>query len=177
MNGKDAGFTLIELMVTLAILAITLSLGAPALSSLAQHARESNTYHLLTTSLATARFAAVKNGTPVTVCPSSDGITCRNDEIWETGWLIYADPKRAGQPADGKAILQRIDRGSSHLALRSTLGRTRIRFSPDGWSYGSNLSIRLCASDGRFLGQVVVNNAGRPRTEHYTVPRSCPFRS
>lgn len=177
MNGKDAGFTLIELLVTLAILAIALSLGAPALSSLVRHARVSNTYHLLTTSLAAARLAAVKNGTSVTMCPSSDGITCRNDEIWETGWLLYIDPGRADQPADAKAILQSIDRRSGHLALRSTPGRTRIRFSPDGWSYGSNLSIRLCASDGRFLGQIVVNNAGRPRTEHYTVPRPCPFRS
>ena len=175
MNSKDAGFTLIELLVTLAILAIVLSLGALAFSGLVQHARESNTYHLLTTSLATARFAAVKNGTSVTACPSSDGITCRNDEVWETGWLIYVDPRRADQPADGKAILQSIDRRSDHLALRSTRGRTRVRFSPDGWSYGNNLSIRLCASGGRFLGQVVVNNSGRPRTEHYTVPRPCPF--
>lgn len=176
MNGKDAGFTLIELLVALAILAIALSLGAPAFSSLAQNARESNTYHLLTTSLAAARLAAVQNGAPVTACPSSDGITCRNDEVWETGWLIYADPRRADQPADGKAVLQSIDRRSGHLALRSTLGRKRIRFSPDGWSYGSNLSIRLCDSEGRFLGQVVVNNAGRARTERYTVPRPCPFR-
>ena len=175
MNGKDVGFTLIELLVTLAILAIVLSLGAPALSSLVQRARESNTYHLLTTSLATARLAAVKNGTPVTACPSSDGVTCRNDGVWETGWLIYADPRRANQPADGNAVLQSIDARGGHLALRSSLGRTRVRFSPDGWSYGSNISVRLCASDGRFLGQVVVNNAGRPRTERYTAPRPCPF--
>lgn len=175
MERRNAGFTLIELMVTLAVLAIALALGAPAFAGLVQRARESNTYHLLTASLATARLAAVKNGVAVTACPSSDGYTCRNNEVWDRGWLIYTDPTRSGQPASRAAILQSVDAAGGGLALRSTAGRRRVRFSPAGWSYGSNLSIRLCTPDGRFLGKVVVNNAGRPRTERYTTSRPCPF--
>lgn len=177
MKSKNAGMTLIELLVALAILAVALSLGAPTFSSLVQHARESNSYHLLTASLATARLTAVRSGTPVTACPSSNGITCRNDDVWETGWLIYADPGRADQPADINAVLQHIDERGGGLQLRSTTGRPRVRFSPDGWSYGNNVTIRLCASGGKFLGQVVVNNAGRPRTERYAIPGLCPFQS
>jgi len=177
MKSTNAGLTLVEILVVLVILAIAVSLGAPTFSILLQHSRESNTYHLLTASLAAARLAAVESGAPVTACPSGDGITCRNDGMWESGWLVYADPRRADQPADLSAVLQHIDARGGGLQLRSTTGRPRVRFSPDGWSYGSNVTIRLCAPGGKFLGQVVVNNAGRPRTERYTTPGPCPFQS
>lgn len=170
------GFTLAELMVTLAVLAVTVTMGVPAFAGVVQRAREANAYHLLTASLASARLAAVKTGAPVTVCPSNDGATCRRDLVWEGGWIVYSDPARSEQPANAAAVLQRIEGIGAGVALRSTRGRHRVRFTPDGWSYGSNLSIRLCREDGaRLLGKVVVNNAGRPRSERAEAGTDCPY--
>ena len=175
MKHNKSGFTLIELMATLAVLAVLLMLGVPAFAGLRQRAGAANAHHLLTTSLAMARLAAVQRGEPVSVCPSSDGLRCRNDVVWDEGWIVFADPTRAAQPALADAVLQRIDPIGPGLALRSTAGRVRVRFSPSGWSSGSNLSIRLCSTkDPLHLGSVIVNNAGRPRSERYE-KKACPY--
>ena len=175
MKSKAAGFTLIELLVTLAVVTILLTLGMPAFGNLQQRNRAANAHHLLTTSLAIARLTAVQRGEPVSVCPSTDGTRCRNDVVWDDGWIVFADPARANQPASAAAVLQRVDPIGNGLALRSTAGRTRVRFNPSGWAYGSNLSVRLCTTQGQqHLGSVIVNNAGRPRSEFFE-NKPCPY--
>src|SRR3546814_7598037 len=84
MNRKEAGFSLIELVATLSVLATLLAIALPSFTTLLQGSRASGTYHLLTTSLAAARLRAVKDNAPVTVCPSADGRTCRSDEVWRS---------------------------------------------------------------------------------------------
>lgn len=175
MRQEARGFTLIELMVTVAVMAVLLGVGVPSFQRLQQSTRTAAAFHLLTTSLALARMAAVKQHAPVSVCPSSDGRYCRGDTTWEEGWIVFADPARAKQPASEDAVLQRFDRVGPGLALRSTTGRTLVRFQPSGMALGSNLSIRLCSTkDDSHLGSVIVNNAGRPRSERQD-GTPCPF--
>src|SRR3546814_3066380 len=78
MNRKDAGFSLIELIATVSVLATLLAIALPSFTTLLQGSRASGTYHLLTTSLAAARLRAIKDNAPVTVCPSADGRSCRS---------------------------------------------------------------------------------------------------
>lgn len=176
MRQEARGFTLIELMVTLAVMAVLLGIGVPSFQRLQQSTRTSTAFHLLTTSLALARLSAVKSNAPVSVCPSRDGRHCRGDTVWDDGWIVFADPEKNGQPDSETAVLQRIDGIGEGLALRSTGGRKLVRFTPDGWAYGSNLSVRLCVEKkAELLGMVVVNNAGRPRTERPHEVKPCPF--
>lgn len=175
MRQEARGFTLIELMVTLAGMGVLLGIGVPSFQRLQQKTRIATSFHLLTTSLALARITAVRNHAPVSICPSSDGRWCRGDAVWDDGWIVFADPARAAQPASDDAVLQRFDRPGPGVSLRSTAGRTLVRFHPSGMAHGSNLSVRLCSTiDRTHLGSVIVNNAGRPRSERYEgVP--CPF--
>jgi len=176
MKQEARGFTLIELMTTLAVLVITLTVGVPAFAGLQQRVRATNAHHLLTSSLAIARLSAVKRGEAVSVCPSKDGLSCEDEPIWDGGWIVFLDPGRTGQPTSPNAVLQRIDGIGASLALRSTKGRTRVRFTPNGWAYGSNLSIRLCSRESaQLLGKVVVNNGGRPRSERFEEAKPCPY--
>lgn len=169
------GFTLMELLVTAAVLAILMTIGVPSLARLVERAREANALHLLTTSLVSARMAAVHYRTPVTMCPSSDAERCRPDPAWEDGWIIYADPDRDAQPKSPRHVLQRLDGAGPGMILRGTRGRTRIRFTPDGWAHGGNLTIRLCGTSGAPVrGKVVVNTAGRPRSERDASGETCP---
>lgn len=173
---KEVGLTLVELIVTMAVLAIALSIAAPSFSALLRSNREATVYHLLTTSLAFARVSAIKNNAPVTVCPSSDGERCREDAVWSDGWIIYRDPGRDRQPANVNAVIRRSEGVANGLHLRSSTGRPRVRFLPNGWAYGSNLSIHLCGkSDDVHLGSVIVNNGGRPRTKRQTTLAACPL--
>ena len=176
MRQEARGFTLIELMATLAVLATTLVLVAPTFSGLYRHLNATATYHQLTTSLALARMGAIRHGQPVSICPSTDGRRCRDNVVWDDGWIVFHDPQRSGKPGSAAAVLQRVAPIGHGLALRSTGGRTLLRFTPDGWSHGSNVSIRLCLEDkALLLGKVVMNVAGRPRTERTGGGQQCPF--
>jgi type IV fimbrial biogenesis protein FimT len=176
MNRKEAGFSLIELVVALSVLAIISTIALPAFGAMLQGARASSASHLLMTSLATARLRAVNDNAPVTVCPSTDGRTCRDDSVWSDGWILYQDPGREDQPGTDSAVIQRIYGPGHGLQFRSASGRTRVRFQPTGWASGSNLSIRLCRlGENGFLGAVIVNNAGRARTERPQGRMPCPF--
>lgn len=172
-----AGFTLLELMVALAVAAILLSVAVPAFAELQRRARAASAYSDLTLSFAAARLLAVRLGEPVSVCPSVDGRLCAGTTDWSHGWIVYADPAREDQPAAASAIRRRGEAVAETLALRSTRGRKLVRFQPSGWASGSNLSVRLCSrTSRRLLGKVVLNNAGRPYTTHLEdTSTACPF--
>lgn len=170
------GFTLLELMVVVAVLALTVGIGFPAMGSVLDRARVANTHHLLTASLMAARASAVTRGSPVTLCPSSDGRHCRDDRAWELGWIMFVDPRRTGEPADPDQVLRRVDALGGRFLLRTSEGRPRVRYLPNGRAWGSNVSFHLCERDPRrLLGSIIVNNSGRARSERPQGEAGCPY--
>ena len=173
--GRAPGFSLIELMVVVAIASILLALAVPSFNGLLQRQRGIATMHLLVTELAMARNTAIVRRSPVTVCPSRGDGLCRGDADWSTGWLMYRDPARSTQPSSPDEIL-RESRQPVHASVRiqTTPGRLRVRYQPEGFSGGSNLTLRICTGQ-RLHGEVIVNNAGRPRTQRPAAGTPCPF--
>lgn len=162
---REAGFTLLEAITVVAIVAIAASLGLPAFNDTLRRTRTATALHQLTSSLASARSTALMRRKAVSVCPSQDQLTCRTDLIWEDGWIVFVDAKKTGQPGGKADILRAGGPLSRSLILRTTAGRHRARFQPDGRSTGSTLTLSLCAKDDhRPLGQVVLNNWGRARS-------------
>jgi type IV fimbrial biogenesis protein FimT len=158
------GFTLVEAVAAMAIAALGIAIGLPSYRSLLERQRTEAAMHLLSAEFAAARMAAISRRTPVSVCPADGLRRCRDDSDWSGGWLMYLNPAGARQPASDADIL-RHDCADLDPSLRfvSTTGRPRIRFQPEGFSTGSNITVTLCQGR-RALGQVVVNNAGRIRT-------------
>ena len=173
--GRAAGFSLMESMIVVAILAILAGLALPGFQDLLRRQRTAAAMHLLSTELALARNTAISRRTPVTLCPSRGDGRCRSDPDWSEGWLLYRDPQRATQPASPADILRDI-RQPVHASIRiqSTVGRLRVRYQPGGFSGGSNLTVRVCAG-AHLRGEVIVNNAGRPRTRRHEDGVPCPF--
>ena len=89
--------------------------------------------------------------------------------------MLFIDSNRNRRPDAGDEIL-RVDIDPTSLALRlpGTSGRRYLRYLPDGRSAGSNLTISLCNRKGEKLGAVIVNNAGRPRSERAKTGSVCP---
>lgn len=86
MNNQQ-GFTLIELIVTMAILAILLVVGVPSFRSMIEGNRIAAASNDLVTGLQLARSEAIKRGIPVVLCASSDQATCAATPVWINGWV------------------------------------------------------------------------------------------
>lgn len=170
---RVAGLTLIELMVAMAVLAVTVTLAVPSFQDVLARTRATTAYHQLTASLMLARMAAISLRQPVVMCPSADGLQCRSDLIWEDGWIVFPDPGHKGQPDGADALLRRVDRLGGPLQVRSSRGRPQVRYRPDGRAPGSNLSLHVCQGEQLLLAKVVVNNVGRARTELATPGDRC----
>ncbi|MGH8608493.1 MAG: GspH/FimT family pseudopilin [Gammaproteobacteria bacterium] len=93
MNKLNAsGFTLIELMVAVAVLAIALGAGVPSMSEFIQNSRLAAHTNDLLASLHLARTEAIKRNARVTLCPSTNAATCAAPGTgWGMGWMVFAD--------------------------------------------------------------------------------------
>jgi type IV fimbrial biogenesis protein FimT len=86
-RSRVQGFTLIELMVTIAVIALLAAVAAPAMVTLMNSNRLSSSAGELTAALQLARAEAIRRSAAVTVCGSEDGLTCANGANW-ANWIV-----------------------------------------------------------------------------------------
>ena len=85
---RPRGFTIVELMVALSVLAILLALAVPSFTNATLGARLSSYANDLLASTQLARSEAIKRNAPVTLCRSLDGETCAASGDWQSGWIV-----------------------------------------------------------------------------------------
>ena len=105
---KQTGLTLIELIVTMAVLGIVLASALPSMNGIIDSNRRSANINLFVGSLNLARSEAVKRNNSVSLCTSSSGTACDNTLSWEDGWLVFVDIDGDGvvDAGDGDSILR-----------------------------------------------------------------------
>ena len=150
MPNKAQGFTLVELMVTLALLAVIANIAVPALESLITRNRQQALMEQVASALNNARAQAILQRSIIEVCGSQDGKKCSAD--WSSGWLIRTS---SGQ------ILQHIQL-PSHDALRWSGFQKSIRFHNNGSSPISNGRFYQCHKQ-KVAWQLILNRQGRLR--------------
>lgn len=89
-NQRVAGFSVIELLVTLVLIAISLSLAVPSLQQFSANNQVQAASNSIVSGLNMARFNAITTGEETTVCPTADGSSC-SDGNWNAGWIVFAD--------------------------------------------------------------------------------------
>jgi type IV fimbrial biogenesis protein FimT len=186
-QSHQPGFTIIELMVTLAIIAVLLTIVAPSLRDLRMNAAMTGAANDLITDLALARSESVKRGMRTAICTSTSGAACTNS-LWGQGWIIYLDSDADGDLAATTDIVKVAPAVSSGITISSvghstnTASARYIPFRPSGATNpaGPDISFTLC--DSRTVTAVGANAAAQKartvsvlRTGRANVSRiSCP---
>jgi type IV fimbrial biogenesis protein FimT len=160
------GFTLIETIATVAVIAILATIGMPSFKGTLASSHATIVGNRLLADMARARSEAIMTRFPSVVCPSSDGSTCSGKMDWSSGWIVFVecnsnnDQRSAAEPV--LSVASASDLGG--LRVISSKDRTKARFLPDGGSGGTNISLHVC--DGsKLVRDVVINMGGRARIE------------
>jgi type IV fimbrial biogenesis protein FimT len=107
MQKHESAFTLIELMIAIAVATIVLTLGVPSFNSVIERNQLSAYTNLLVSSLYFARSEAIRRNETITVCHSDDGATCGGFG-YEDGWIIFFDDTGDGDYDDAGEELIRV---------------------------------------------------------------------
>lgn len=87
---RSRGVTLVELIITLAVLAILMTIAAPGFRDLWRRHQVNGASDALWADLTYARYEAVQRASFVSLCPSSTGEACSGDVFYAEGWIVYA---------------------------------------------------------------------------------------
>lgn len=179
MKQRVRGFTLIELMVSIGILAILVAVAIPSFTSVMVNYRLTSIANTFVASAQLARSEAIKRNGRVTMCKSADGVTCTVSGSWNQGWILFHDVDNNAAKGTTEAIIHRESAMPvNYLTMRPGGGVEDhyISFTASG---GSELisgafqatTVTLC-SQVEPIGQarqMVLNSVGRLRVQKTTV--------
>jgi type IV fimbrial biogenesis protein FimT len=156
------GYTLIELVLGLAVVATTLAWGVPSFGALLRDTTRTREINQFLQAVYVARSEAIKRNGVVSLCPSRNRVTCSPSARWTTGWLIFVNLDRdspavrdAGEPL--LRVYESWDAG--HI----TSNRSTLSFRPFG-QMGVTATVTFCDDRGaRAARAVIISQTGRPR--------------
>lgn len=158
-----AGWTLLELALVLAIVAIILSTAIPALQDLVLDGRRTARVNAFAHAVHLAKNEAIKRRRFVALCKTLDGLQCGGSAVtWADGWLVFVndDNDRPVRIDPGESVLYR------HPAVESatiTGNRNAFSFTPD-YRRSTNGTLTFCDRRGPARARaVIVSYTGRPR--------------
>ncbi len=159
-DTDHSGFTLIELIVTLAVFAIILLIAVPSYRDLILNNRGASQINDLVASLSYARSEAIKRGVSVSACSSNDGGTCNGGSDWSQGWIIGVSLSSASATLNPVLKIYPPLTGNARLSSETEI---EVRFDRNGFATGFDNTFLLCPedNDARKIRAAMVALSGR----------------
>lgn len=149
-KGQFAGFTLVELMITLLLAAIVLSYGVPAFRNLILNNRQAAYMNDILTSLMLARSEALKRHHSVTVCKSADHLACTTAGGWEQGWIVFDESNTQGTLGAvdaGETVIRAFQGFTNDATLRGSQNiQNHLTYASTGFVMQGQEQIVYCDS-------------------------------
>jgi type IV fimbrial biogenesis protein FimT len=159
---RARGFTIGELLTSMAVVAISLSLAVPSYQNVVRNNRRATAVNQLVSTLHTARSEAVTRNTHVTICMSSDGATC-SDGGWHKGWIFFPDTDQDRQVDADETVLG-AGPTARELTIESGEFATFLAYRPNGRimvdaADDNTGAFTFCDKRGAEYARVVIINA------------------
>lgn len=168
---KINGFSLIELLVTIAVSSIVLTVAVPSFKEIIENNRIITTTNILIASLGFARSEAVKSGISVSV--SRLGATSQD---WKDGWQVFQDVDGDGTLDGGTdTLLKTYDPIPAGFTLKTGANfADAMTYEASGLLKGLGDTFKLCDSDADITKarEITLNTVGRVYTKTGTA--ACP---
>lgn len=146
-ESKSSGFTLIEMLVTIAVAVILATLATPSMKEGVLNGKTKALSSEFTSALHLAQSEAIKRGVQVSIKPMQ---TTGNQ--WQTGWDIFVDTNENGANDTGEELIQTFSMSSDGLTLTSkdSVFSSYVAFLPSGATRGNagiSGGFKLCRAD------------------------------
>ena len=173
MNKKE-GFTLVEMMITLAIAAILLTMAVPSFQAFIENNRLATNANNLISMMQYTKYEAVKRNATVSLCAgdTTNGCVCNAqagcDANWRNGYIVFNDPNSNCIVNNGEQIL-RVDEGIRGDYTITATGCLTYR-ALGNLSTNNTVNITFCTSriTADNIRNIQVNPVGRPRVQKST---------
>jgi type IV fimbrial biogenesis protein FimT len=175
INFKNDGFTLLELLTTLGVASLIVTLGVPSFRAVLDNQRMTAGTNELVTSLNLAKSEAIKRVAYVTVCKSDNGSSCGGGGVsWNDGWLVFANSTSVNLgTVDANDTIIRVYSGLKGEMAVAPTGTVDgfLSFRPSGTmgTTASNTSGSLTFCDRRGVDDaraILLEPSGRWRVSH-----------
>ncbi len=165
MPWKSCGMSLFELLFSLAILAILLSVSLPNFRDFAQSVAGDITLRKLATAIQLGKSAANTSGETVTLCRSIDGNECGGD--WQDGILLFTDGNRNRLIDESDALIRYVTFSESggSIRFRAFQNKQYLQLTYMGTTQNQNGNFTYCPfdGDGQFARQLIVSRTASVR--------------
>jgi type IV fimbrial biogenesis protein FimT len=149
-RSRSQGFTLVELMITVAVTVTLLSVAAPGLVSFVARNQVAGIQSEFATSLSLARSEAARSGVPVLVAAAAGGAVGNE---FANGWDLYQDQDSSGTVTDGDTLVRHFEALPSGVSVH---GATTATFGTGGYlTPVATLTFKVCRIDGTTAGYSV----------------------